>query len=114
MKKDSLGFSLNDNYQGAWLAQLVEHLTPSWDRVGGWLSWLSQESCEPLTPDFGSGHDLRIMRSSPKSDFTLSRETAGDFSPFPCPCTPSPACKLPLKMNKSLKKLNTMTVETAE
>ena len=36
-----------------------------------WLSWLSQ-----LTFDFGSGCDLRVVRSSPRSASSLSMESA--------------------------------------
>ena len=33
---------------------------------------------EHPTLDFGSGHDLRVVRSSPMSDSALSGESAGD------------------------------------
>ena len=42
--------------RGTWVVQLAKH----------------------LTLDFGSGHDLRVMRSSPKSGSTFSMESAWD------------------------------------
>ena len=53
MRKYDQNFK-NHNLVGAWVAQLVEH----------------------LTLDFGSGHDLRVMRLSPGSGFTLGMESA--------------------------------------
>lgn len=37
------------------------------------------------TVDFGSGHDLGIMRSSPTSGSALSVEPASDFLSLPLP-----------------------------
>ena len=39
------------------------------------------------TLDFGSGHDLRVLRSSPASGSALSRESASVFSVSFCPPT---------------------------
>jgi len=42
------------------------------------------QSVEHLTLDFGSCHDLRVVRSSPASGSALSMEPAWDsLSPFP-------------------------------
>ena len=46
----------NKKMRGAWVAQSVEH----------------------LTLDFGSGHDLRVVRSSPLSGSMLGVESAWD------------------------------------
>ena len=62
-------------FQGAWVAQSVKH----------------------LTPDFGSDHDLPVMRSSPKPGSMLSEESASDFLSVSVPLCPSPACMLFLK-----------------
>ena len=40
-----------------------------------WGAWMAQ-SVECLTFDFGSGHDLRVMRSSPVLGSMLSKECA--------------------------------------
>ena len=40
-----------------------------------WSAWEVQ-SVKPLTLGFGSSHDLRIVRSSPVLDSTLSLESA--------------------------------------
>ena len=54
------------------------------------------------TLDFGSGHDLRVLRLSPESDSMLSKESARD-------CLP-PLCSFPYLLsfyqtnNKILKK----------
>ena len=40
-------------------------------------AWVAQ-SVEPLTLDFGSGHDPRVVASSPVSGSTLSIEPAYD------------------------------------
>ena len=50
-------------YQSTWVTQLVEH----------------------PTFDFGSGYDLRVVRSSPWSDSVLSRESAWDSLLLPLP-----------------------------
>ena len=46
--------AINNNDRGSWVAQLVKH----------------------LTPDFGSGHDLRVVSSSPASGSLLGMESA--------------------------------------
>ena len=60
-------------------------------------TWVAQ-LIECLTLDFGSGHDPRVIRSSPASGSVLSVEPAWDsFSPSPSLC---PTCSLQLKNNK--------------
>jgi len=50
---------------------------------------LGAQSIEPLTLGFGSGHDLRVVRSSPTLGSTLSTELASDslslLLPLPLP-----------------------------
>ena len=50
-------------FQGTWAAQPVQH----------------------PTLDFGSGRNLRVMRSSPMSDSALSVESTWDSRPLPLP-----------------------------
>ena len=50
--------------------------------------------------DFGSGHDLRVMRLSPALGYTLNRESARDSLPLSLPFLPT----LSLKINKSFLK----------
>ena len=47
----------------------------------GWL----RRSVKHPTLDFGSGHDLRVLESSPTSVSMLSGESAGDSFPLPLP-----------------------------
>jgi len=63
-------------HHGAWVAQLVKHLI-----LG-----------------FGSGHDLRVMRSSPMLGSALTMESALDSFPLPFPLPPlcSSPCSLSL------------------
>ena len=42
--------------------------------MGDWVAQLVKQ----LTLDFGSGHDLRVVRSSPTLGFALSMEPAWD------------------------------------
>ena len=59
-------------------------------------SWVTQ-----LTLNFGSGHDLTVMRSIPMSGSALSTKPASGFSiPLPLPVSLS----LSLKINKHFKK----------
>ena len=67
-------------------------------------TWVAQ-SVEHQTLDFGSGHDPRVMGSSPTLGSTLSVETALDYlsvSPYaPLPCLHSAhALSLSLKKKK--------------
>ena len=64
---------------------------------GSW--WLSRLS---LTLDFGSGHDLRVLRSSPTSGSALSLESASLSLPLLLPLL-TQACILK-EINKILKK----------
>lgn len=58
---------------------------------------LAAQSVECLTLDFGSGHDLRAVRSSLASGSMLSRESARDsLSPSPS-APPSPTHTVSLK-----------------
>ena len=47
-------------------------------------TWVTQP-IERLTLDFGSGHDLRVMGSSPALDSSVSGEPAWDALPLPLP-----------------------------
>ena len=75
---------------GAWVAQLVE--------------------CPTL--DFGSGHDLRVMRSNPMSGCTLGMESAwGSLSSSPS--APPPTLRTSLhSLSVSLKKIKFRRAET--
>ena len=53
-------------------------------------------SVQQLTLDFGSGHDSRVMRSSPTLGSMLSTEPAWDSLPLP----------LPLSLPHALSKIN--------
>ena len=53
------------------------------------------QSVKYPTLDFGSGRDLRAVRSSPTSSWVLSAESAWD-SLFLCPPTPTPVHTLSL------------------
>jgi len=56
----------------------------------GWLpgAWVAQ-LIEQLALDFGSGHDLRVLGSSPASGSVLSGESAWGYSLSPTPAFPS-------------------------
>ena len=56
-----------------------------------------------LTLDFGSGHALRVMRSSPPVGSMLGEESAGD-SPSP-PLPSSHSCTHTLSLSNKLKSL---------
>ena len=72
-KIQKCNYDQNDQHRGAWVAQ-----------------WLKAAA-------FGSGHDLRVLGSSPASDSLLSREPA---SPFSLPAS-LPTCDLSLcQINK--------------
>ena len=43
------------------------------------------QSVKRPTLDFGSGRDLRVVGSSPMSGSMLSKESAGNSFPVPCP-----------------------------
>jgi len=46
---------------------------------------------KPLTLDFGSGHDLGVVRSSPMSGHVLGMDPAWDFLSLPlCPFPTTP------------------------
>lgn len=63
---------------------------------------MAQSVKHPI-PDFGSGHNLRVVRSSPASGSTLSMEPAWDFlSPSLTPS--SPDISLKKKKKKKLEK----------
>ena len=50
--------------------------------MGAWVAY----SVKYPTLDFGSGHDLRVVRSSPMLGAMISRESVGDsLSPFAPP-----------------------------
>ena len=62
------------------------------------------QSVELLTLHFNSGHDLRVVGSSPMSGSVLCEESAGDY------LSPS-LCFSPLKINKyNLKKKKKLAV----
>ena len=66
----------NKNHLTTHLASKVSRLSQkdvSWGRPGG--SVVAQ-SVKHLTLDFGSGHDLRVVRSSPASGSMLGIEPA--------------------------------------
>lgn len=54
------------------------------------------QSVMPLTPGLDSGHDLRVVRSSPLSGSALSTESAWDLAPHSL-SDPSHAFSLSLK-----------------
>jgi len=69
-----------------------------------WGAWVTQSVKRPAL-DFGSGHDLRDVRSSPLSGSTLSAESAWDSLslPLPLPCLHTHTfsfSKIKLKKNK--------------
>ena len=72
-------------YGGAWVVQLVE----------------------PLTPDLGSGHDLRVVGWSPSCGgrSVLSRESAKILSPSPSASAP-PLYVHQLELSLSLSQIN--------
>ena len=52
-----------------------------------WDTWVAHSVRHPAL-DFSSGHDLRVVRSSPVSDSSLSQESARDsLSPSATPLT---------------------------
>jgi len=55
------------------------------------------QSVKHLTLDLGSGHDLRVLVSSPTSGSVLSGESACDLSPSPSALPPGHALSLSLK-----------------
>ena len=50
--------------------------------IGYWGVWVAQ-SLEHLTLDFGSGHDLRVVRWSPMSGSVLCEEPASESLSVP-------------------------------
>jgi len=55
------------------LVRLVnDRFTQEWQNRGAWVA----HSVEHLTFGFSSGHDLRVVESSPKWGSTLSQESA--------------------------------------
>ena len=67
----------------------------------GWLSWLKH-----LTLDFGSSHDLRVVRSSPILGSTLSKESAWDSSSPSLSAHHHPCSRMhTLKINESFKRI---------
>ena len=56
--------------------------------ANSWSTWVAKSVSNQVTLDFGSGHNLRVVRSSPMSGYTLSVESAWDAR---SPSAPSPA-----------------------
>ena len=65
--------------------------------MGAWVA----QSFKCLTLDFGSGHDPRVVGSSPALGSALSMEPASDSL-----CLPLPISMLTLSRKKKLKKKN--------
>jgi len=64
--------------------------------MGAWVA----QSVKCPTLDFRSGHDLRVVRSSPVSGSTLGHRACSRFSLAHSPSIPSPLLSLPLKKKK--------------
>ena len=75
------------------------------DQKGSRGAWVAQ-SVERPTLDFGSGHDLRVVRSSPGLGYSLRRCLLEFHSPFSSSSTFPYSCFLflSLKISKSFKK----------
>ena len=71
------------------------------------------QSVECLTPDFSSGHDLRVMRSSPVLGSVLGVEIPQDSLPLPLPFPCSHTCVrarlLSLSLSQKKEKLYNST-----
>ena len=80
-RKGSSSFSLKQKIGDFWAAQLVKN----------------------LALDFGSGHDLRVVGSSP----TLNMEPAWDSLSLPMPLSPAHAFLLSLSLSQKTKQNKT-------